>query len=75
MTWELTVKREGFFENALRVDVKIEMVPKSPFDNDLPALKFNYLNSEKTSRKAGRGGKGGPAWLESNGAGRRLETV
>ena len=59
MTWGLTVKREGIFENALRVDVKIEMVPKSPFDNDLPALKFNYLNSEKTSRKAGRGGKGG----------------
>ena len=73
MTWGLTVKREGIFENALRVDVKIGLfLAKVHLINQnqrKPAVKRDE------TAKVGLGVWNGRGWPESSGARRRLETV
>ena len=73
MTWGLTVKREGIFENTLRVDVKISLfLAKVHLINQnqrKPAEKWDE------TAKVGLGVWNGPGWPESNGARGRLETV
>ncbi|MBS6646353.1 MAG: hypothetical protein KH366_22495 [Clostridiaceae bacterium] len=66
----MTVKREGFFKNALRVDVKIGLL----------LAKLHLINQNRRkpagkrdeTAKAGRGFLNGPDPPESNGSGRRL---
>ena len=73
MTWGLTVKREGIFENALRVDVKIGL-----FLAKLHLINQNQRKPAENRNGAAKVGLGvwnGPGWPESSSAGRRLETV
>ena len=57
MTWGLTVKREGIFENALRVDVKNREGQDPPFNKNPHASKLHLisLNRENQQESGTRG--------------------
>ena len=57
MTWGLTVKREGIFENALRVDVKNREGQDPPFNKNPHASKLHLisLNRENQQESGMRG--------------------